>query len=132
MAVKGLDHVNIVTRDLDATADFYAGLLGLRRGETPAAAMGLKGAWMLDEAGQAIIHLQGFDPARHAAGRDESTGTGWIDHVALACEGFEDIKRRCEDMELPFRVNDRQFANLRQVFVQDPNNVTLELNFAGD
>ena len=132
MAVRGLDHVNIVARDLDATADFYARLLGLRRGESPGAGMGLKGAWMLDDGDRAIIHLQGFDPARHAAGRDETTGTGWIDHVALACEGFEETKQRCEAMGLAYRVNDRQFGNLRQVFVRDPNNVTLELNFAGD
>jgi len=31
MAVRGLDHVNILARDLDATAGFYARLLGLRR-----------------------------------------------------------------------------------------------------
>ncbi len=64
MAVRGLDHVNIVARDLDATAGFYASLLGLKRGETPAAGMGVKGAWMIDDAGRAIIHLQGFDPDR--------------------------------------------------------------------
>lgn len=132
MAVRGLDHVNIVARDLDATAEFYTRLLGLRRGETPVTGMGLTGAWMLDDEGAAIIHLVGFDPARHAAGRDENTGTGWIDHVALACEGFEAMKQRCEAMGLAYRVNDRQFGRLRQVFVQDPNNVTLELNFSGD
>ena len=27
------------------------------------------------------------------------------------------------------RVNDRKFGDLRQVFVTDPNNVVLELNF---
>ena len=52
--------------------------------------------------------------------------------MALVCEGFEETKRRCENMGLAYRVNDRQFGRLRQVFVQDPNNVTLELNFAGD
>ena len=132
MPVKGLDHVNIVAADLEGTVAFYGSLLGLTRGETPGAAMGFAGAWLMDESGQAVIHLQAFNPERHESGRGPDTGTGWIDHVALACEGFEAMKQRCAELGLPYRVNDRKFGNLRQVFVTDPNNVTLELNFAGD
>ena len=58
--------------------------------------------------------------------------TGSIDHVALACDDFAGIVRRCEELGVAHRVNDRKDADLRQVFVTDPNNVTLELNFAGD
>lgn len=132
MAVLGLDHVNVITADLDATIDFYGQLLDLKRGESPGTAMGFQGAWLIDNAGQAVIHLQAFNPERHAAGRSGATDTGWIDHVALACEGFEATKARCAELGLPFQVNDRQFGNLRQIFVLDPNNVKLELNFAGD
>ncbi|MCW1431446.1 VOC family protein [Novosphingobium sp. JCM 18896] len=131
MSVKGLDHVNIIAEDLDATARFYGDLLDLRRGETPGTAMGFKGAWLHDTSGKPIIHLMGWNDDRHAD-LDRGSATGSIDHVALACEDFAGTVARCEALGVEHRVNDRKYGDLRQVFVRDPNNVMLELNFAGD
>ena len=131
MQVTGLDHVNIVARDIGKTIAFYEALLGFHAVAIPSAPAGFDGRWLHDGSGQPIIHLQAFDPKRHAA-RAADVPTGWIDHVAFACEGFEDTKQRCEEQGVAYRVNDRQFGTLRQIFVSDPNNVTLELNFAAD
>lgn len=131
MQVKGLDHVNIIAGDLDVTAKFYEDLLDFRRGETPGTAMGFKGAWMIDAADRPIIHLMAYDEERHG-GDERGTATGWIDHVALACEDFAGTLQRCEALGLEHAVNDRKFGDLRQIFVTDPNNVKLELNFSGD
>lgn len=131
MPVKGVNHVNIIANDLDETCRFYADLLGFERGETPGAAMGFKGAWLLDDTGQPIVHLMAYHEERHAA-LNRGSATGAIDHVAFTCEDFAGTLRRCEAMGLDHRVNDRQFGDLRQIFVTDPNNVALELNFAGD
>jgi hypothetical protein len=35
-------------------------------------------------------------------------------------------------MDAPHRVNDMQYAGLRQIFLTDPNNINIELNFMGD
>lgn len=131
MPVKGVNHVNIIADDLDETCRFYGDLLGFERGETPGAAMGFKGAWLLDDAGQPIIHLMAFHEERHA-GRDRGPATGAIDHVAFTCEDFAGTLRRCAELGVEHKVNDRQFGDLRQIFVTDPNNVSLELNFPGD
>lgn len=131
MQVKGLDHVNIIAGDLDETASFYEKLLGFRRGETPGTVMGFKGAWLLDAADRPIIHLMAFNAERHAE-LDRGSATGSIDHVALACEDFAGMLRRCDELGVERSVNDRKFGDLRQIFVTDPNNVKLELNFAGD
>ncbi|RZK02860.1 MAG: glyoxalase/bleomycin resistance/extradiol dioxygenase family protein [Novosphingobium sp.] len=131
MTVKGLDHVNIIAGDLDETARFYGDLLGLRRGETPGTAMGFKGAWLHDASGTPIIHLMAWNDDRHAD-LNRGSATGSIDHVALACEDFAGTLARCEALGVEHRVNDRKYGDLRQVFVRDPNNVMLELNFAGD
>jgi catechol 2,3-dioxygenase-like lactoylglutathione lyase family enzyme len=130
MSVKGVNHVNIIANDLDETCQFYGDLLGFKRGETPGAAMGFKGAWLLDDAGHPIVHLMTYHEDRHA-GRDRAA-TGAIDHVAFTCEDFAGTLNRCEELGLKHSVNDRQFADLRQIFVTDPNNVALELNFPGD
>lgn len=131
MQVKGLDHVNIIAGDLDETARFYADLLGFRRGENPATAMGFQGAWLIDADGRPIIHLMAWNAERHA-GLDRGSATGSIDHVALACEDFAGTLARCEALGVAHSVNDRKYGDLRQIFVTDPNNVKLELNFAGD
>lgn len=131
MAVKGLDHVNIIAADLGETTRFYEDVLGLRYGGRPAE-MNFAGGWLYDKNDYPIIHLMTLDPERHGDGERRTMPTGSIDHVALACEDFAGTLRRCEELGLEHRVNDRKYGDLRQVFITDPNNVTLELNFLGD
>lgn len=131
MQVSALDHVNIITDDLDGTAEFYERVLGLRRGESPAAAMGFKGAWLFDAAGNAIVHLAWKDPARDF-GADHVPGavTGAVHHVAFRCSGFDDAVQRLDALGADYRVSDQARFGVRQIFLSDPNNVNLELNFA--
>jgi catechol 2,3-dioxygenase-like lactoylglutathione lyase family enzyme len=131
MTVRGLDHVNIIAADLDETARFYESVLGFRYGGRPAE-MNFAGGWLYDEDDRPIIHVMTFDPKRHGEGDRQAMPTGSIDHVALACEDFAGMVRRCEELGIDHRVNDRKYGGLRQVFVTDPNNVSLELNFLGD
>jgi len=132
MQVRGLNHVNIVAADLDKTVSFYEAVLGMNAKPIPMAPAGFNGRWIEDEDGQPIIHVQEYNAERHGPlGSDRDT-TGSIDHVALTCVDFDSMVQRCEDMGLDYRVNNRQFGDLRQVFVTDPDNISLELNFPGD
>ena len=130
MRVNGLNHVNIVDSDIDRTVQFYQTVLGMRAEPIPMAPAGFDGRWIYDEDGQPIIHVQAYNAERHGAPGGGKTGA--IDHVALTCSDFAGMLRRCEDMGIDHRVNDRQFGDLRQVFITDPDNVSLELNFPGD
>jgi len=133
MQVSGIDHVNIITDDLDGTVAFYGQVLGLERRDSPGVAMGFKGAWLCDAAGNAIVHLMWNDPERElGAGHVPGDKTAAVHHVAFRCAGFDAAKARLDGMGMEYRVNDRQFGDLRQIFVTDPNNIALELNFAGD
>lgn len=131
MQVNGIDHVNIATADLDGTVRFYQDLLGFSPGPTPNSPDGAMGRWLHDTTGQPIIHLMVLDPAKHQGG-SSAHATGTIDHVAIACVGFHEIMQRCEELGIPYQVNDRRYFGLRQIFATDPNNVKLELNFQGD
>ncbi len=130
--VKGLNHINIVARDLDRTIRFYEDVLGMRAQEIPNIPAGFAGCWINDEAGNPIVHVQQHNPERHGDIADRFEGMGAMDHVALTCADFEGMLARCEEMGLEYRVNNRQFGDLRQVFVTDPDGVVLELNFAGE
>lgn len=133
MQVNWLDHVNIITDDLDRTAKFYSALLGLERRDGPPPLTPQTAQWMHDAGGKAILHINSTDCPR-AFDRAVEPGalTGAVHHVALNCTGYDEVIRRVEAMGLPYQVNMVASIGLRQVFTPDPNNVLLELNFFGD
>jgi len=132
MKIKGVDHVNIIAVDLEQTVSFYETVLGMKVDSIPMSPRGFEGRWIYDHAGAAIIHLQAYNPERHGPLDERGKASGALDHVALGCSGFKSILSRCEELGVNVRVNDRQYRNLRQVFITDPNNIKLELNFADD
>jgi catechol 2,3-dioxygenase-like lactoylglutathione lyase family enzyme len=132
MKVNALDHVNIITADLDGTARFYAEVFELDRRDGPSPLTPSTAQWMFDDAGKAIIHINSLDCPR-AYERDVMPGpTGSIHHVALNCSGYDDVVARLEARDMAYQVNLIASVGLRQVFSMDPNGVLLELNFWGD
>lgn len=130
MSVKGLDHVNIVTDDIAAATAFYTALLGLTLDPRIPAAMKDAAAWLCDEEGRPIVHLNHRSLGR-AFDRDFPAGaeTGAIHHVAMACDDYDATVARIEGMALSYETAEVPMARLRQIFVRDPHNVLLELNF---
>ncbi len=55
--------------------------------------------------------------------------SGVIDHIAFGSRGFDAIKQHLTRKGVPFRVNEVPNSSRRQIFVTDPNNVLIELNF---
>ena len=132
MHVNALDHVNIVTDDLDGTAAFYAALLDLDRRNAPPPLTPDNAQWMYDAAGRAILHINSRN-APSAFTRPIVAGpTGAIHHVALNCTGYTESLARIEARGLAFACNEVTAIGLRQIFISDPNEVLLELNFFGD
>jgi len=131
MRVEALDHVNIITPDVEGTARFYAELLDLEPRDGPPPLTHENARWMYDRDGRAILHINSLDCPR-AYDRDVRQGpTGALHHVALRCQGYEELRARLIARGLEHTVNEVTAARLRQVFVLDPNQVLLELNFFG-
>jgi catechol 2,3-dioxygenase-like lactoylglutathione lyase family enzyme len=132
MKVNALDHVNIITADLEGTARFYAEVFELDRRDGPLPLTPSTAQWMYDDGGRAILHLNSLDCVRTFE-RDVMPGpTGSIHHVALNCSGYDDIVARLHARGMAYQVNLIASVGLRQVFSMDPNGVLLELNFWGD
>lgn len=132
MRVNALDHVNIITADLERTASYYAGLFGLERRDAPAPLTPANAQWMFDASGRAIVHINSLDCPR-AFDRDVSPGpTGALHHVALNCTGYDEMIARLQGRSLEYQVNLVPAIGLRQIFTVDPNGVLLELNFFRD
>ena len=132
MAVEALDHVNVVTADLDRAEGFYRDLLMLETRPAPPPLTHETARWMFDLSGRAVLHLNSLDLPR-MFDRDMAPGpTGALHHVAFRCTGFDDTVARIKRMALDHRRNDVAAIGLRQIFVADPDGVLLELNFFGN
>jgi catechol 2,3-dioxygenase-like lactoylglutathione lyase family enzyme len=138
-----LDHCNIRTFDLDATIAFYTDVVELKDGAFPGTRA--MGAWLYDASDRPILHLIAIDPndPEAALGRvrdrlgalggdldvESMNGTGVIDHIAFECDDYDKMKSKLETRGLAYTSSDVPSIKLRQLFVNDPNGVTLELNF---
>jgi len=138
-----LDHCNIRTFDLDATIAFYTDIVDLKDGDFPGTRS--MGAWLYDASDRPILHIIAIDPkdpeaalgrVRERLGKlagnlelSSLNGGGAIDHIAFECDDYDAMRAKLTARGLPFTSSDVPSINLRQLFVNDPNGVTLELNF---
>jgi catechol 2,3-dioxygenase-like lactoylglutathione lyase family enzyme len=142
MKINRLEHYNIRTTKFDETVKFYDEVLGMKCKRAPMAPPDFPASWIYDDSGTPVVHLTPVDPkspkesyaaiASKFRGVDPDAtfhGSGAVDHVAFECEGFDEILGRLEAKKLAFARNEIPGANFRQLFVRDPNGITLELNF---
>lgn len=119
MAIDSIDHYTILASDVDASSDFYVRVLGLTNGDRPP--FDFPGAWLyLEDA--PVVHLIG--------GRSKgATDTGSIDHVAFRASGLAEMRQRLEEANVEFREREVPRLRMAQLFVRDPDGVTVEINF---
>ncbi|HVN44452.1 MAG TPA: VOC family protein [Steroidobacteraceae bacterium] len=131
MRVEALDHVNIITADVAGTARFYAELLDLEPRDGPPPLTHENARWMYDRAGRAILHINALDCPRAYEREVRAGPTGALHHIALRCSGYEEMRSRLQRDGIRHQLNEVAAAGLRQIFLLDPNQVLLELNFFG-
>ena len=138
-----LDHCNIRTLDLKATIAFYSDVLELRPSFFPDLAD--RGAWLHDSDDRPVIHLVAIDrddpessiaAIRGMRGAEAApfdpkslSGSGAIDHIAFECSDYPAMEKALRARDLPYTTNEVESIGLRQIFVDDPNAITVELNF---
>ena len=86
MKLNALDHVNIITNDLDGTCRFFMELFGLDVRDGPAPFPPEQVQWLYDDQDRAVFHINSKEMTQ-AFRRDTKPGptTGAIHHVALDC-----------------------------------------------
>lgn len=133
MALQRLDHYSIRTPRLDETRRFYAETMGLEEGPRPP--FPFPGAWMY-RADTAVVHTAGYDPddaegLKGYLGDKElvNSGTGAIDHVAFVADDLPAMQARLTAAGVAFRERAVPNLGLPQIFVEDPDGITIELNY---
>jgi len=137
-----LEHWNVRTFDLDSTIAFYQDVVGLRSG--PFSGDPRQGAWLYDDADIPVVHVIRLDRTRQdeevakiearlgelAGDIDlDTSGSGMVDHVAFACEDFDAMLERVRMHGLLHKVANYPRLGVTQILINDPNGITLELNF---
>jgi len=121
-SVGMLDHYNVSTRKLKETVQFYEDVLGFTNGPRPP--FSFPGAWLYS-AGHPVLHLNDIS----GTDREQRADSGVIDHVAFGSRGFEAMKRQLTAKGISYRANQVPNSTRWQLFLRDPNNVEIELNF---
>ena len=135
-----LNHFSIRSTDLDACERFYCDALGLEVGPRPP--FPFPGLWLYAgdtmKTSNAVVHIIGIDRndpeglKAYLGDRDEASlkGTGAVDHIAFFNTGLADTRARLQGLGLAVRERTVPALGLHQLFVDDPNGVVIELNFA--
>jgi len=134
MAIARLDHYSIRTTKLDDTRRFYTEVMGFEVGPRPD--FKFPGVWLY-QGGDAVVHVVGIDPNDKQGlieylgdkGLDGADGTGTIDHVAFVAHDVEGMRAHFARQGATVRERTVPSLNLHQMFLEDPNGVTIELNF---
>ncbi len=144
MNVRKLEHYNIRTTRFEDTVRFYVEVLGMRAANPPGAPEGRPPSWIYDGSGTPAIHLTRVDPVDPEKSYEKASqyrkglepndgssfrGSGAVDHIAFECQGREEVLESLRAADIRFVENHVDFIDLRQIFLKDPNGITLELNF---
>ena len=95
------------------------------------------GAWLYVD-GVAVVHIIGVDPddssglASHLGGEmsaDALIGSGALDHIAFRAKDPKILMTHLKENRYEYREREVPSMNLFQVFIEDPNGITFELNY---
>lgn len=126
------DHINIRTSKLSETVDFYQIILGAKPGFRPP--FPFPGAWLYID-GKPVIHIVEESEESSSAissyfsEKKTQHAIGNLHHVAFKGEDIDEFIRKVNSHSLKGGVATPPGTGQSQVFLQDPNGITIEMLF---
>lgn len=141
MAIEKLDHYSVRTAMVERSVKFYENAMGLQKGPRPP--FNFPGAWLYRSAksgemvGSSVVHIVGINTDDSAGLNDylgdkplsQQTGSGALDHIAFTAANISDMYARLANHRIKYRERKVPAMDLHQIFVEDPDGVTIELNY---
>jgi catechol 2,3-dioxygenase-like lactoylglutathione lyase family enzyme len=131
--VSELEHVLVLSDDIDTARRFYESALGLRAGDRPP--LEFDGYWLYAGA-VACLHIAdrgsyrahaatlGLSVGDHAGG----VGSGSVDHIAFNASDYDAVTARLASAGIEPVRNDVPGGGPRQLFFNDPDGLRVEIN----
>jgi catechol 2,3-dioxygenase-like lactoylglutathione lyase family enzyme len=129
MALKRLDHLLVLTDELEETKRFYCDVLGLEAGERPP--FPFLGYWLYLEGVPCVHVAERLSYEANAARMGLAVDVAPVDHAAFAADDYEGLAVRLAIAGVEVTTNVVPGAGLRQLFFSDPNGLRIELNVPG-
>jgi catechol 2,3-dioxygenase-like lactoylglutathione lyase family enzyme len=121
-----LHHLLVLTDDVDATRDFWCDALGLAVGPRPP--LEFPGYWLYS-GDVPCVHVAERAPyTAHSDSIGIPASPQPIDHVAFDADAYDEVVGRLERSGVEAARNDPPGAGLRQLFIEDPNGIKVEIN----
>ena len=122
MKINQLDHVNLVTANLDTMANWYENVLGLKKGKRPN--FPFAGAWLY--AGDvALVHLvETTDQTRVGSDADLK-----LEHFAFSASGREKFEQLLKDLGQDYERTEVSDVNVVQFHIADPDGNHIHVDF---
>jgi catechol 2,3-dioxygenase-like lactoylglutathione lyase family enzyme len=126
MSLAGLDHLLVLTDDLEATKAFYCDALGLESGERPD--LGFAGYWLYLDGAPCVHLAERSAYEARAAQLGLRVGPAPVDHVAFRADDGAAVEARLRASGVEVVANPAPPPGLRQLFLTDPNGLRVEVN----
>lgn len=136
MTLSALDHCSIRTTHLPETRAFFVDVLGMEDGARPN--FDFPGHWLYI-GDKPVVHLIGIDEESPEGLEAYLGGTvdpdaleadsGAFDHIAFRAKDPAVLIKRLRENKYEYRERMVPDLELFQIFVEDPNGVTVELNY---
>lgn len=130
MPLTRIEHYFVYASDLERSRAFYEDVLGLENGPRPD--FDFPGFWFYLD-GTAVVHVGNSEFAGgfvvEGEPREITGGTGPVDHIAFRGTDIDEFIDRFERLDVRFQRQEIPDFRLSQLFVKDPEGVTIEMNF---
>ena len=134
MPLAHIEHYLIAADDMEATRQWYCGVLGMQEGWHPE--FNFPVYWLYLD-GKDVVHISqsaknATDNQKTYLGRtsqNTGVGTGAIDHIAFRATGLNETMAHLKQLKVDFKERRANGQALYQLFMFDPNGIKVELNF---
>lgn len=119
LPIHSLNHIAVVTRNVERSIKFYRDVLGFREVERPN--FTFAGAWMFNYG--LMIHIIESDAAGRPGGEIQTRAA----HIALHADDLDAVERLLKEHDVAYRKSEVPGRSVKQLFFQDPDGFHIEV-----